>query len=170
LKGASTERAFHCLREGYRNGTRTVKEDAMPDHVATAEVQIDARSARVWAALVDPKLIKKYMFDTDVVTDWQQGSPIVWRGVYEGKSYEDKGEILEIDPERLLRVTHFSPLSGKDDVPANYHTLTYEIEQSGDRTRVSLSQDNNASEEEAEHSRSNWEKMLSGLKEVVEAS
>ena len=142
----------------------------MPDHVATAEVQIDARSARVWDALVDPKLIKKYMFDTDVVTDWQQGSPIVWRGVYEGKPYEDKGEILEIDPERLLRVTHFSPLSGKDDVPANYHTLTYELEQNGDRTRVSLSQDNNASEEEAEHSRSNWEKMLRGLKEVVEGS
>ena len=142
----------------------------MRDHVATAEVQIDARSTQVWGALVDPKVIKKYMFDTEVVTDWQKGSPIVWKGVYEGRSYEDKGEILEIDPERLLRVTHFSPLSGKDDVPANYHTLTYELEKDGNKTRVSLSQDNNASEEEAEHSRSNWVKMLRGLKEVLEAS
>ena len=142
----------------------------MADHVATAEIQIDARLGRVWNALVDPKLIKKYMFGTEVVTDWQRGSPIVWKGVYEGKSYEDKGEILAIEPERLLRVTHFSPLSGKEDVPANYHTLTYELEKNGDKTRVALSQDNNASEEEAEHSRSNWEKMLSGLKEVVESS
>lgn len=142
----------------------------MADHVATAEIQIDAGLGRVWDALVDPKLIKKYMFGTDVVTDWQQGSPIVWKGVYEGKSYEDKGEILAIEPERLLRITHFSPLSGKEDVPANYHTLTYELEKNGDKTRVALSQDNNASEEEAEHSRSNWEKMLSGLKEVVESS
>jgi hypothetical protein len=61
-------------------------------------------------------------------------------------------------------------LSGKEDVPANYHTLTYELEGIGDKTIVSLSQDNNASEEEAEHSRSNWERMLSGLKEVVETS
>ena len=142
----------------------------MADHVATAEIQIDARLGRVWDALIDPRLIKKYMFGSEVVTDWQRGSPIVWKGVYEGKSYEDKGEILAIEPGRLLRVTHFSALSGKEDVPANYHTLTYELEKNGDKTRVALSQDNNASEEEAEHSRSNWAKMLSGLKEVVESS
>jgi uncharacterized protein YndB with AHSA1/START domain len=124
----------------------------------------------VWDALTDPNLIKKYMFGADVVTDWNRGSPIEWKGMYEGKSYEDKGVILDIEPERLLRVTHFSPLSGKEDVPANYHTLTYELEGIGDKTIVSLSQDNNASEEEAEHSRSNWERMLSGLKEVVETS
>jgi hypothetical protein len=37
-------------------------------------------------------------------------------------------------------------------------------------TRVALSQDNNPTAEAAEHSRANWEKMLSGLKEVVETS
>ena len=37
------------------------------------------------------------------------------------------------------------------------------------KTHVSLSQDNNKSEEAAEHSRANWDKMLSGLKEVAEA-
>ncbi len=142
----------------------------MSNHVATAEIQIDSPSAQVWNALIDPELIKKYMFGTDVVTDWNRGSPIVWKGVYEGEPYEDKGEILEIEPERLLRVTHFSPLSGKEDVPSNYHTLTYELKRDGGKTLVSLSQDNNASEEEAEHSRSNWEKMLGGLKEVVETS
>lgn len=142
----------------------------MTDYVAIAQIQIDSPSAQVWDALIDPKLIKKYMFGADVVTDWNRGSPIEWKGMYEGKSYEDKGVILDIEPERLLRVTHFSPLSGKEDVPANYHTLTYELEGIGDKTIVSLSQDNNASEEEAEHSRSNWERMLSGLKEVVETS
>jgi uncharacterized protein YndB with AHSA1/START domain len=142
----------------------------MTDYVAIAQIQIDSPSAQVWDALTDPNLIKKYMFGADVVTDWNRGSPIEWKGMYEGKSYEDKGVILDIEPERLLRVTHFSPLSGKEDVPANYHTLTYELEGIGDKTIVSLSQDNNASEEEAEHSRSNWERMLSGLKEVVETS
>ena len=141
----------------------------MADHVATAETEIDASPDQVWDALTDPDQIKKYMFGSQVETDWRPGSPIVWKGEYEGKKYEDKGEILEIEPERRLKVTHFSPLSGQEDAPENYHTLVYELEPSGAKTRISLSQDNNESEEAAEHSQANWEKMLSGLKQVVEA-
>jgi uncharacterized protein YndB with AHSA1/START domain len=140
------------------------------DHVATADIEIDAPPAEVWAALTEPEQIEKYMFGSQVVTDWKQGSPIVWKGEYEGKEYEDKGEVVEIEPERRLKVTHFSPLSGEEDRPENYHTLLYELEERGGRTHVSLSQDNNPSEEAAEHSRANWQKMLAGLKQVVEAT
>jgi uncharacterized protein YndB with AHSA1/START domain len=142
----------------------------MAHHVATAEAEVEAPPSRVWTALTDPDDIEKYMFGTHVVTDWKPGSPIVWKGEYEGKTYEDKGEVLEVEPERLLRVTHFSPLSGKEDAPENYHTVTYELEGRGDTTRIALSQDGNESEEAAEHSRTNWEKMLAGLKKVVEES
>ena len=142
----------------------------MANHVATATVEIDAPPARVWTALTDPAEIEKYMFGSHVVTDWKPGSPIVWEGEYEGKRYEDKGEIVEIKPARRLKVTHFSPLSGQEDVPESYHTLTYELESAGPVTRVALSQDNNPTAEAAEHSKANWEKMLSGLKEVVETS
>jgi uncharacterized protein YndB with AHSA1/START domain len=142
----------------------------MSDYVATAEIDIDASPREVWAAMTDPGQIKEYMFGSHVVTDWKQGSPIVWKGEYEGKKYEDKGEIVEIDPERRLKVTHFSPLSGHEDRPENYHTVLYELEEREGCTHISLSQDNNASEEAAEHSRANWEKMLTGLKQVVERS
>ena len=142
----------------------------MTDHLATAEIEIDASPAAVWDALTDPEQIKEYMFGSQVVTDWKQGSPIVWKGEYEGKKYEDKGEIVEIEPERRLKVTHFSPLSGTEDRPENYHRVLYELEERDGKTRVSLSQDNNPSEEAAEHSRANWEKMLAGLKQVVEES
>ena len=142
----------------------------MTDHVATADVAVDASRDKVWAALTDPEQIKQYMFGSEVVTDWKQGSPIVWRGEYEGKKYEDKGEIVEIEPGRRLKVTHFSPLSGQEDRPENYHTVLYELEEREGRTHVSLSQDNNPSKEAAEHSRANWETMLAGLKQVVERS
>jgi uncharacterized protein YndB with AHSA1/START domain len=141
----------------------------MAGHVASATIEIAAPPGEVWTALTDPEQIEKYMFGSQVMTDWQPGSPIVWKGEYEGKKYEDKGEIVEIEPERRLKVTHFSPLSGEEDIPANYHTVLYELENRGQKTRVSLSQDNNSSEEAAEHSKANWEKMLAGLKEVVEA-
>ena len=142
----------------------------MAGFVATAETEIEAPPKRVWTALTDPDEIEKYMFGSHVVTDWKPGSPIVWKGEYEGKKYEDKGKVLEYEPERLLRVTHFSPLSGQDDVPANYHTLTYELEGRGEKTLVALTQDNNPTAEAAQHSKANWQKMLSGLKEVVEKS
>ena len=141
----------------------------MTGHIATAETEIDAPTSRVWRALTDPDEIAKYMFGSRVDTDWQPGSPITWKGEYEGKPFEDKGEILEAVPDRRLKMTHYSPLSGDEDVPENYHTLTYQLEGGDGRTRVSLSQDNNSSAEAAEHSRANWEKMLAGLKATVEA-
>jgi uncharacterized protein YndB with AHSA1/START domain len=140
----------------------------MTGRVATAEAEIDAPPSKVWRALTDPEQIQKYMFGSRVETDWKPGSRITWKGEYEGKKYEDKGEILEVERERRLKVTHFSPLSGEEDSPENYHTIVYELKDNEGKTRVSLSQDNNPTEEAAEHSRENWEKMLSALKEVVE--
>ena len=95
----------------------------MTGHVAVAEADIDAPRSKVWRALMDPEQIRKYMFGSRVETDWEPGSRITWTGEYEGKWYEDKGEILEVVPNRRLKVTHFSPLSGEEDAPENYHTL-----------------------------------------------
>jgi len=144
------------------------RRNLMTGRVATAEAEINAPRSEVWRALTDPDQIQKYMFGSRVQTDWKPGSPITWTGEYEGKKYEDKGEILEVVQERRLKVTHFSPLSGEEDAPENYHTLVYELTENNGTTHVSLSQDNNSSEEAAQHSRENWEKMLGGLKEVVE--
>ncbi|MCU1514578.1 MAG: ATPase [Microbacteriaceae bacterium] len=135
---------------------------------AKAEITIGAPSAEVWQALTDPAIISSYYFGTRVTTDWKVGSPITWQGEWEGRKYEDKGVILEVEPGRLLSNSHFSPLGGQPDVPENYHTLTYVLEPHGPTTAVTLTQDNASSEEEAEHSRQMWETMLHGLKEVVE--
>ena len=110
------------------------------------------------------------MFGSRVETDWEVGHPITWNGEWEGKPYQDKGQVLAYDEPERLSVTHFSPLTGQDDVPESYHTLVYELDENDGVTTVSLSQDNNGSEEEAEHSRANWQMMLEGLKKQVEGS
>jgi len=141
----------------------------MADYVATAETGIEASPERVWDVLTDPEQVKKFMFGAEVRTDWQPGSPITWQGEYEGKKYTDKGEILAVEKGRLLKVTHYSPLSGQPDVPENYHTLTYELTGDGAGTHLTLSQDNNGSQEEADHSRGMWEMLVKGVKEAAES-
>ncbi len=136
--------------------------------IAKSSIVINAPVAKVWDALVNPDMIKQYMFGTNVVSDWKARSPVVWKGVWKGKAYEDKGVILKIEPEKKLQYTHFSPLSGASDIPENYHTLTYELKEQGDNMQVILSQDNNSSEKEREHSQKMWASMLEGLKKVLE--
>ena len=140
----------------------------MSTYVATAECEIEASPEDVWRGLTDPEAIREFMFGSEVQTDWKPGSPITWKGEYEGKSYEDKGEIVTVEPGRLLEVTHFSPLSGQEDKPENYHRVRYELQADGGRTRVRLTQDNSGSADEAEHSSATWQAMLDGLKKVVE--
>jgi uncharacterized protein YndB with AHSA1/START domain len=140
----------------------------MNDIIARATVTIDAPVAKVWNALTNPDIIRQYMFGTNVVSAWKQGSPIVWQGEWQGRKYEDKGVILKLVPERTLQYSHFSPLSGVPDVPENYHTVTVSLSPEGSRTRVELSQDRNASEDEREHSEQNWGMMLEGLKRLLE--
>jgi uncharacterized protein YndB with AHSA1/START domain len=140
----------------------------MQEQIAKASVVVDAPKSEVWEALVDPDTIRKYMFGTNVSSDWKEGGTIVWRGEWQGKRYEDKGIILELEPEHKLRYSHYSPLSGLPDRPESYHTVTIELSDDRDSTRVTLEQDNNPDEQSRAHSEANWRKMLEGLKEVVE--
>jgi len=76
--------------------------------------------------------------------------------------------IRRVKPERILQYSHFSPLSGLPDQPESYHTVTIELLRKGTQTLVTLAQDNNATEEEREHSERNWGMMLSALKKFLE--
>ena len=136
--------------------------------IARASVTINAPSAKVWDALVNPEAIKHYMFGAKVVSDWHEGSPIVWKGEWQGKPYEDKGVILQFRPGQTIQYSHFSPLSGLPDKPENYHTVTIELSAEGNQTRISLAQDNNPTEQARAHSEKNWGMMLTALKKFLE--
>jgi uncharacterized protein YndB with AHSA1/START domain len=137
--------------------------------VAKAGITINAPASKAWDALINPDLIKEYMFGATVESEWKLGSPITWKGQWKGKAYEDKGRILEIQPGHRLQYSHFSPLSGAADRPENYHNVTIDVVGDDGPVRVELSQDNNKTPEAAEESRRNWMTMLEGLKRTVEA-
>jgi uncharacterized protein YndB with AHSA1/START domain len=138
------------------------------DFIAKASIDVQAPASKVWEALTRPELIKQYLFGTQVVTDWQVGSPITYKGVWQGKPYEDKGRVLQVEPGKLLVSTFWSSLSGDADIPENYKTVRYELSPSGGGTTLTILQDNNASQEEAEHSEQNWKMVLEGIKQLLE--
>ena len=120
---------------------------------------------------MDPHLVARYMHRTPVDTDWAVGSPITARGEWQGRTYEDKGEVLAVEPRHRVAVTHWSPLTGDADEPANYHHVTYELEPLGDtRTRLTLTHGNSPSQEAADGMvASGWAPMLQELAKVAES-
>jgi uncharacterized protein YndB with AHSA1/START domain len=137
-------------------------------YIAKAVITINTPASKVWDALTRPDLIKQYLFGTEVVTDWQVGSPITYKGTWEGKTYEDKGKILRIEPGKQLVSTYWSSLSGVPDIPENYQTVRYELSAESDGTRLTITQDNNDTQEAAAHSEQNWKMVLDGIKKLLE--
>ena len=131
-------------------------------------IVINAPASKVWDALIKPELIKQYLFGTEVKTDWQVGSPIAYKGEWEGKAYEDKGKVLQIEKEKLLVSTFWSSLSVLADIPENYKTVRYELSAENNGTRLTITQDNNNSQEEANNSAQNWKAVLAEMKKLIE--
>ncbi|MDE3059154.1 MAG: SRPBCC domain-containing protein [Bacteroidota bacterium] len=136
--------------------------------IATQSVTINALAAKVWKALTDPTIVKQYLFGTEVTTDWKVGNPITYKGVWKGKAYEDKGTIINVVPERLIESTYWSGMSGLADVPENYKKVVYKLTPAEKGTTLTVIQDNNATEEEKNHSEENWKVVLTALKELLE--
>jgi uncharacterized protein YndB with AHSA1/START domain len=135
---------------------------------ADNSVIINAPATRVWEALTRPELVREYLFGTELTADWRVGGSLTYKGQWQGKSYEDKGTVLAFVPGRLLKTTYFSSMSGLEDKPENYHTVTYELSEQGDKTKLAVTQENIRTRESAEHSAKNWGMVLEGLKKILE--
>lgn len=130
---------------------------------------INAPIERVWEALTTPELIKQWFFGVETTTDWKAGSPIVHRGEYQGKPYEDKGDILVIERPKLLAHSHWSPTSGLPDKPENYQRVSWELSDSdGKTTQLTIKETNLPSEEAMATSQRSWRMVLENLKELLE--
>ena len=138
--------------------------------VVKKTITINADISKVWDALTNPELSKKYMFNCDVISDWKVGSPIVFKEFKDGKEIvRVKGNILKIEPGKLLRYTVFGPDSGLEDVPSNYTRVTDELSSKNGQTELSVTQDNfNGDEKRYNSSNKGWDYALDGLKKLLE--
>lgn len=134
---------------------------------ANAQIKIYTDISSAWNALIDPEEIKKYMFGTAVEADWEVGGKIIWKGKWEGKKYLDEGEILEYEPEKLIKYTHRS-LEPKTVNSQHVHIITVKLEQQNGCVLIDLIQENVLNEEAKEGFEENWNMILDNLKELLE--
>jgi uncharacterized protein YndB with AHSA1/START domain len=137
-------------------------------HSTSSSIVVRAPRAKVWEALIQPEIVRNYFFGTNLVTDWKVGSPLFFRGEWDGKSYEDRGTVLSFLPQESLSFDYWSSFSGHEDRPELRHVVRYELTETPEGVRVSVEQSNVDTKERAEHSRENWTKVLEGMKKVVE--
>jgi uncharacterized protein YndB with AHSA1/START domain len=127
-----------------------------------------ATPAEVWDALTNPEKIKVYLFGTETISNWKAGSPIIFRGEWEGKAYEDKGTILEIEEEKLLKYNYWSSFTGLPDSPENYFIITYQLEFVGNSTQFTVIQGEFKSKEALDHFTHNWNSVMDTMKGMME--
>lgn len=138
-------------------------------HGTTTQLWIAVPPLKVWKALTRPELVKQYLFGAEPVTDWMVGSPIVYRGVWQGRAFEDKGTILRFIPLKTLQISYWSSLSGLPDAPENYQVITYELIRESGRTLLSVTQLGIEDSQAFERSVQNWGTALTTLKSMLEA-
>lgn len=138
--------------------------------VAKSTILVNSSVEKVWNALIDKDMIKQYFFGTEAISEWREGSSIIFKGTWDNNiEYEDKGYILKIVPNNLISYSYWSNLSGLADRIENYQKITYELFQQDSGTLVVVTQDNIDTEEKKSHYEVNiWRVVLEGLKKLLE--
>jgi len=88
--------------------------------------------------------------------------------VWEGKAYKDKGKILEFIPGKLLKSSYWSSLSGLADRPEHYHIITHKLSEVDGNTTLTVTQENIATKEAANHSENNRASVLKTIKGMLD--
>lgn len=138
------------------------------DLVVRKTVKINADASKVWNAITNPKMIKKYLFGTKVSTDWKVGSEISFQGNWQGKKFRDKGVIEKFEIEKLFQYTYWSVFSGLEDKRENYSLVTFELSGDNKITKLTVSQKGFADKTSQEHSDKGWSMVMQKIKELVE--
>jgi uncharacterized protein YndB with AHSA1/START domain len=136
-------------------------------------VTLNADRDKVWDALTNPQVTKKYMYNCEVTSDWKVGSPVLWKMDVDGReTVVVQGQVLSIEPKKHLAYTVFDPAMGIEDVPENYLTVSYELEERDGQTVLSVSQGDYSRVAEGEKryqdTLGSWDYALGGLKKAVE--
>jgi DNA-binding transcriptional ArsR family regulator/uncharacterized protein YndB with AHSA1/START domain len=175
---------FHRHRaEALADLRRALEDTAVQPTSFTYTTFIRTTPERLWQALTDPAFTRRYWQGIEFETDWQKGSPMVWRNESLGLRVEDPAQIiLEADPYRRLSYAWhtFTEEWGRaygipDDDAARYRTerrskVTFDLEPVGETVMLVVVHDDFAPGSAGLDGISQaWPWILSSLKSLLES-
>lgn len=128
------------------------------------EIYIKTTPERLWEAITDGEMRKRYSFGVGTLSDWTEGSE--YKSSVPGVVDIASGENLEVDPPRRL-VQSFTALWSEDVRREGTSRVTWEIEPVGTSCRLRVTHDQ-LSESANSELFGGWPMILSGLKTLLE--
>jgi len=145
--------------------------------IVKSTITIQASADKVWDALTNPAQTKKYMFGCEALSDWKVGSPLLWKGNFNGvELVAVKGSILKIQPGKYLAYTTIDPNNpSMPDLPENYLTVTYDLSEEGGQTLLIVTQGDYSTVADGDNRYKHtvdgggWDPILIEIKKILEA-
>ncbi len=128
------------------------------------EIFIKTTPERLWEAITDPELRRKYNFGASASSDWTSGSRYQLAA---GDMQLAEGENLEVDPPRRI-VQSFTAVWSEEVRAEGISRVTWEIEQVEDSCRLTVTHDRLRENAHGELY-GGWPMILSGLKTLLES-
>jgi uncharacterized protein YndB with AHSA1/START domain len=128
------------------------------------EIYIKTTPERLWEAITDGEMRKRYSFGVGTESEWTQGSG--YRSAVPGVVDIASGENVEVEPPRRL-VQTFTALWSEDVEREGTSRVTWEIEPVGTSCRLRVTHDQ-LGEAANNELWGGWPMILSGLKTLLE--
>jgi uncharacterized protein YndB with AHSA1/START domain len=128
------------------------------------EIYIKTSPERLWEAITDGKMRKRYSFGVGTESAWTEGSEYL--SAVPGVIDIASGENVEVDPPKRL-VQTFTALWSEDVKAEGTSRVTWEIDPVGDSCRLRVIHDQLGAEANNELW-GGWPMILSGLKTLLE--
>jgi len=138
-------------------------------HSVQQSIRIQAKATAVWAAVVDPGTIARWMRGVQVESTWAPGSTITFAHTSQGRAYEERGTVLAFEPARLLRYNHWSVLSHLPDSETTRTVITLKLTPAGEETDLAVTHDNLRGKAAFGHARFFWRNALADIRKIVES-
>lgn len=133
-----------------------------------SKLKINASPGKVWDALTNPEKVKMWQYGSVLTTDWKAGSAIRFRSEWEGKTFEQWGTVLEVQPNHQLKYNLFAPGPGLEDKPENYFEMEYKLTEQDGNTLLEITQEDNRPGAKQEAEQGAESPVLKILKELIE--
>jgi uncharacterized protein YndB with AHSA1/START domain len=103
-------------------------------------ISINATVSKVCHALTNSELMKQWMAEEglEIETDWKIGSAIIIKGNKHWVYFENKGVILQFEPERIFHYSHLSSLSKLPDLQENYTVIEFRLNELENETALTI--------------------------------